>query len=196
MRRLIFLVEEYSMKVLLEGLLPRFFPDLTFLCAAHEGKQDLEKSIPRKLRAWREPGVRFIVIRDCDGDDCHKLKRRLVDMCQSNGRGDTIVRIACQELEAWYLGDPDALAKAFRDENLCSIGKRSRFRNPDSVAQPSRALVDLVPGFQKVSAARRMSKYLTRDSNISVSYQALVSAIAGAAVELESEYPTGNPGGR
>ena len=28
---------------------------LSFLCVAHEGKQDLEKSIPRKLRAWREP---------------------------------------------------------------------------------------------------------------------------------------------
>jgi hypothetical protein len=40
MNRLVFLVEEYSMKVLLEGLLPRLFPDLPFQCIPHEGKQD------------------------------------------------------------------------------------------------------------------------------------------------------------
>ena len=56
MNRIVFLLEEYSMKVLLEGLLPRLFPELPFLCIPHQGKQDLEKSIPRKLRAWREPG--------------------------------------------------------------------------------------------------------------------------------------------
>ena len=63
MRRIVFLLEERSMKVLLDGLLPRLFPDVAFLCVPHEGKQDLEKSLPRKLRAWREPGVRFVVLR-------------------------------------------------------------------------------------------------------------------------------------
>ena len=53
MRRIIFLLEEYSMKVLLDGLLPRLVPGLQFLCVPHEGKQDLEKSVPRKLRASR-----------------------------------------------------------------------------------------------------------------------------------------------
>jgi hypothetical protein len=57
MSRVIFLLEEYSMKVLLDGLLPRLFPDLQFLCVAHEGKQDLERSIPRKLRAKAARGV-------------------------------------------------------------------------------------------------------------------------------------------
>ena len=66
MNRIVFLLEEDSMKILLEGLLPRLFPGLQFLCIPHEGKQDLEKSIPRKLRAWREPGVRFSVVRPSD----------------------------------------------------------------------------------------------------------------------------------
>ncbi len=74
MSRVVFLLEEYSMKVLLEGLLPRLVPDLPFICVSHEGKQDLARSIPRKLRAWREPGVRFCVIRDNDGADCRALK--------------------------------------------------------------------------------------------------------------------------
>jgi len=50
---LVFLPEERSMKTFLEALLPRLFPDLAFFCIAHEGKSDLEKSIPRKLKGWR-----------------------------------------------------------------------------------------------------------------------------------------------
>lgn len=51
MSRLVFLLEDYSMKVLLDGLLPRLFPGLAFLCVPHEGKQDLDESLPRKLQA-------------------------------------------------------------------------------------------------------------------------------------------------
>lgn len=67
MRRIVFLLEERSMKILLDGLLPRLLPEVSFLCIPHEGKQDLEKSIPRKIRAWREPGICFVVMRDNDG---------------------------------------------------------------------------------------------------------------------------------
>jgi hypothetical protein len=35
------------MRVLLEGLPPRLFPQREFQCLHHEGKPDLEKSIPR-----------------------------------------------------------------------------------------------------------------------------------------------------
>ena len=125
MSRIVFLLEEYSMKVLLEGLLPRLFPGLPFLCVPHEGKQDLEKSIPRKLRAWREPGVRFCVIRDNDGADCRKLKQSLVALCNEGGHGDALVRIACQELEAWYFGAPDALAEVFGNEDLATTRQPS-----------------------------------------------------------------------
>ena len=58
MNRLVLLLEESSMQALLDGLLPRLFPTLQFLCVPHDGKTDLEQSVPRKLREWREPGVR------------------------------------------------------------------------------------------------------------------------------------------
>ena len=121
MSRIVFLLEDYSMKVLLDGLLPRLFPELSFLCVPHEGKQDLEKSLPRKLRAWREPGVRFVVVRDNDGADCRDLKSRLVALCASGGREDALVRIACQEVEAWYLGDPEALAAVYGEPTLRAL---------------------------------------------------------------------------
>jgi len=46
MRRVVFLVEERSMKTLLDGLLPRLIPGRSFICIPHEGKQDLEKAFP------------------------------------------------------------------------------------------------------------------------------------------------------
>ncbi len=72
--RLIFLLEEPSMKALLDGLLLRIFPDWIdgehFLCVPHEGKSDLDRSIPVKLRAWRIPDDRFVMVRDNDNTDC------------------------------------------------------------------------------------------------------------------------------
>ena len=177
MNKMVFLLEERSMKFLLEGLLPRIFPDMMFLCIAHEGKSDLAKSIPRKLRAWREPGVRFVVLQDKDQSDCVTLKQKLVTLCADAGRPDTLVRIVCHELEAWYLGEPDALAEAFGDERLRSIGRRARFRDPDSVQQPSRALKDLVPEFQRVNGARRISDFLSRERNTSTSFRTLLSGL-------------------
>ena len=177
MNRLVFLLEERSMKVLLEDLLPRLFPGLDFVCVTHEGKQDLEKSIPRKLRAWREPGVRFMVIRDNDGGDCRALKRRILGLCVEGGRSDTIVRIACQELEAWYLGDPEALVEAFGHESLRRISDKAKYRNPDEVQVPSHELAGLIPEFQKGSGARRMAVTLRREGNTSRSYQAFLEGV-------------------
>ena len=177
MGRVVFLLEEYSMKALLDGLLPRLFPELIFLCVPHDGKGDLEKSIPRKLRGWREPGVRFVVVRDNDRGDCLVLKRHLRELCAVQPEHDFLIRIACQELEAWYFGEPDALAKAFRKESLRGIGSRARFRKPDAIAYPARELTKLVPRYQKVSGARALAGHLTREGNGSPSFQAMMDGV-------------------
>ena len=182
MSRVVFLLEEESMKFLLEGLLPRLFPTLIFQCVTHQGKNDLESSVRRKLRAWREPEVRFVVLRDNDGADCVVVKQRLMEICREAGREDTLIRVVCEELESWYLGEPEALAEAFEDERLRRIGRRARFRNPDSVQRPSKALERLVPQFQKVSGARRMARFLSREGNRSPSFQVLMSGIDGLSV--------------
>ena len=177
MNKIVFLLEEPSMRTLLERMLPRMFPDTQFQFVAHGGRDSLEKSIRPKLRAWREPGARFVILRDNDGGDCIVLKERLARLCAESGRDDSLVRIACQELEAWYLGEPDALAAAFGDEKLGRIRRRSRFRNPDDVQKPSAALKDLIPDFNKADAAELMATHLSRERNISPSFQALITGL-------------------
>ena len=180
MSRIVFLLEEGSMSDLLEGLLPRLFPELSFLCVPHEGKQDLEKSIPRKLKAWREPGVRFVVVRDQDSADCRQVKAALVRLCQQAGRPDVdvLVRVVCQELEAWYIGEPKALGRAFPETRPGTLRalSRSRYRNPDAVDRPADVIGKLIPEFQKRSGAKRMADLLSRE-NPSHSFQVFVEGV-------------------
>ena len=177
MGRVIFLLEEPSMKALLDGLLPRLYPGLQFACITHEGKYDLEKSIPRKLRSWREPGVSFIIVQDNDNGDCLEAKRKLLEKCKEGNREDSLVRIVCQELEAWYIGEPDALAEAFGLERLRTIGNQSRYRDPDGIQKPSIAIKQLVPGFSKTNGARMMARRLSQERNRSRSFAVFIEGI-------------------
>jgi len=186
--RLIFLLEEASMKSLLDGLLPRLFPGWVegqqFLCVKHEGKSDLDTSIPRKLSAWRIPGDRFVIVRDNDGANCIDVKARLLALCSANGRPDTLVRLVCQELESWYVGDLTALSKAFENPKLDTPALRKRFAIPDGWQKPSVELRRLSPTFQKGSGARAMAACLRETGNLSRSYQVFVDGVRRVAEEM------------
>jgi len=177
MKKVVFLVEERSMKVLLSEMLPRLYPAMNFQCLEHEGKQDLDRSIPRKLANWREPNVRFVVVRDQDRNNCREIKTMLVESCHRAGRPDTLVRIACRELEAWYFGAPAAMAAAFETPQLQDLARKARFRDPDTIEKPSDELAKIVPSFQKVSGARVMGRHLERAENRSRSFQSLMEGL-------------------
>jgi hypothetical protein len=179
MSRVVFLLEEPSMKVYLEEYLPRLFPGLDFLCVKHEGKQDLEKSIPRKLRAWNEPGVRFVVVRDNDGADCLAVKKHLRKLCKEGRRPDTLIRIACQQLEAWHLGDFDSLAQAYAMPGILKKKSKAKYSNPDAIGNAAQELNRLIPEFRKVDGARRMGGILPTNTadNRSRSFQVFVEGL-------------------
>jgi hypothetical protein len=187
--RLVFLLEEPSTKYLLDGLLPRLMPGWVagqhFLRVPHEGKSDLDRSLPRKLAAWRVPGDRFVVLRDNDAAVCEDVKARLTRLCADSGRADTLVRLVCQELEGWYLGDLDALAQAFGDSRVCAPAVRKRFTDPDAWVKPSAELQRLLPAFQKGQAARRMGQALgDAGDNRSRSFQVFLEGVRRVASEM------------
>ena len=186
--RIVFLLEEPSMKILLDGLLPRLFPGWVegrhFQCIPHEGKSDLDKSIPIKLRAWRIPDDRFVIVRDNDSAACIDIKGRLRVVCIESGRPETLVRLVCQELESWYIGDLKALAAAFDDPKLDTPSLRKRFANPDEWHKPSVELQRLIPTFQKGGGARAMAACLREAGNISRSFQVFVGGVRRIAAEM------------
>jgi len=187
---LVFLLEERSMAALLEGLLPRLVPDhVAFKLIPHDGKTDLEKSIPRKLRAWQDPTARFIVVRDQDSADCLQVKSRLLDLCTAGARPEALVRIACRELEAWYLADLAAVDRAFGTQ-VASLQNTKKYRVPDRLGSPSHLLADLVPTFGKVGGARRLGPLLELDNPRSPSFAHFVRGVRRVVDEFEAD-PSG-----
>lgn len=186
--RVIFLLEEPSMKALLDGLLPRLFPgwmvERDFKCVPHQGKSDLDASIPRKLSAWRIPGDRFVIVRDNDNAACVALKARYRSLCEKAGRPETLIRLVCQELESWYLGDLAALATCFGNTKLNTPALRKRFSDPDSWQKPSVELARLLPSFQKIGAARAMAVHLGVGESRSTSFREFVDGVQRVASEL------------
>lgn len=185
--RIVFLLEEPSIKILLQGLLPRLFPGWVeyehFMCVAFEGKSDLDRNIPVKLKAWRVPGDRFVIVRDNDNAYCIDLMARLLEVCKANGRPDTLVRLVCQELESWYIGDIEALALAF-DPLLDTPALRKRFVDPDAWQKPSKELERLIPEFQKGSGARLMAQHLRETGNLSYSFNKFVEGLRRMAGQM------------
>ena len=185
MRKLVFLLEEPSMKELLDILLPKLLPPaIGFMTIPHEGKQDLEKSIPRKLRAWREPGVRFVIVRDRDSADCIRVKNELYRICVEAGRADSLVRIVCNELESWFLGDLVAVASAFNKPKVSRLVCKEKFRDPDAITNAAQEIKKIIPAYQKILGARSIAKYLDPKRNTSCSFHVFIEGVRRLVLEF------------
>ncbi len=186
--QIIFLLEERSMSEMLNVLLPRIIPEnITYKCIAHEGKQNLEKSIPRKLTALKNT-KRFIILRDKDSGDCIKIKQNLAQLCQQANRQDTLIRIPCHELEAWFLGDLEAVEKGFKIKQgeLSKLQNKKKYRNPDNIGSPKQELRKLVNNYQPINGSRTIAKHLNLDSNNSKSFQVFIQGLKKVIAELEN----------
>ena len=142
-----FLVEEPSAEAALKNLVPKLMgEDISFNIHVFQGKQDLLKNLPKRLRGYRHwlPYDRYIVVLiDKDQEDCAKLKQKLEQtahdegfITRSNsgpaGKFQVINRIAIEELEAWFFGDVVALQRAYRRVPKF-LDKSRKFRNPDTI---------------------------------------------------------------
>jgi hypothetical protein len=181
MRPIVFLLEEASMVELLRGVLPKIFPDWVenhhWIAIPHNGKSDLEASIPRKLRAWNLPEDRFVILRDNDGGDCRVHKRRLAALAVAKPEEHVLIRIVCQELESWFLGDLPAVAQAYPAAAHNLKANRRKYPDPDRMTNAADELRQLteVPG--KVARAKAISGGMTVETNLSHSFQVFVSGL-------------------
>ncbi len=188
MKELVFLLEEPSAKAMLDSLLPRILNEnIQFRCIPFEGKQDLEKQLVRKIRAYHNVNARFIVMRDQDSHpDCTVLKRRLLDLCNDSGKPDQcVVRIACMELETFYLADLQAVEQALQLQGLVAQQQSRKFRAPDRLGSPSKELKTLTrQRYEKVAGSRAIGKHLSLDNERSPSFRNLIAAIRRMENEL------------
>lgn len=188
MKELVFLLEEDSAKAMLESLLPRILdPQIKPRLIPFEGKQDLEKQMTRRMRGYINPAARFIVLRDQDSaPDCRTVKATLVAHCAAAGQaGKSLVRIACRELETFYLADMHAVEQALGIDRIVRLQAGAKYRDPDHLGNPSKELATLTKGrYQKVSGSREIGKHLDIENERSSSFKNLIRGIRRMEREL------------
>ena len=199
-------MEGPSEAAFLRGWFPRFLPRHLFNVIQHRGKgrlpgepssrpdprrEGLLDQLSAKLRAYGralDPATdRVLVFLDLDAADCGELKERLLrvlDACEP--RPFVLFRIAIEETEAFYLGDPTAIKKAFPQANL----RKLRSYVQDSICGTWEVFREVV-GAQsedKVRWAERMAPHLGiewrgRAANASPSFRQFCQALRRLAGE-------------
>ncbi len=182
---IVFLLEEESMRPVIDRMISTLHSDwvdgFDWLVLAFNGKSDLEKNIRPKMEGWGYNESTFIIVRDNDGGDCVALKERLVAMA-TNGSGHPFkVRIVCQELEAWFLGDLDAVERAYPGCGAAGLTKRAKYRIPDAVGNAASEIATITGESGKVGRAKQIAAELSLDeeANRSASFGLMLRTIRG-----------------
>jgi hypothetical protein len=182
---LVFCLEEPSARAMLEVLMPRLISTeytLEIEYIVFKGKQHLHKNLLNKIKYWQKQNSFFIVLQDQDSNDCKTLKHELEKICNQSGKNYTI-RIACHELENYFFGDLDAVAKALEIPSLERQKNNSKYRNPDNLGNACQELERLTKKrYQKIEGARAIAHHLNLvpGHNTSTSFHHLLQSIRTA----------------
>lgn len=204
LEKLIVLVEELSMEVALEQLLPKILAnvDVEFQIIRFQCKDDLLKKAPTRLKgyaSWLPDSHRILILVDRDDDDCGMLKAQLEDMAATAGlvtksaaahgqRFQVVNRIVIEELEAWFFGDWQAVQNAY-PHVPATIPKKAAFRDPDAIAGGTWEAMARVlkragyfqTGLLKLELARSVATHMDPARNSSRSFQIFMAAIMAAS---------------
>ena len=201
LEKLIVYVEEYSMELALEHLLPKLLGDVEFEIKRFQCKDDLLKQMPDRLKAyssWLPANWAIIVLLDRDDDDALQLKQNMENITAQagliskttagNGKCFQVVnRIAVEELEAWFFGDWTAVQAAYSRVPI-TIPQKAPYRNSDAIAGGTwKALERILKkagyfsgGLRKLELARAVAQHMEPVRNTSRSFQAFRGAVSAA----------------
>ena len=176
---IVFWLEEESAEKMLRGFIPRLLPDrITLRFRRFEGKQDMAKRLPVLMRKYQNPHARFVVIVDQDSHPHWRdIKGKLQTLCAGIWTFPVLIRIACHELESWYLGDLAAVERAL-EIPVARYQHMKKFRNPDRLNNAKQELQKLTAcQYRELDSAERIAPYLSLTDNYSCSFLQLVRGI-------------------
>lgn len=175
---MVVLTEERSSAEMIKRVIPKILPDmlpqLDLRVVEHRGIGDLKTKLPSLLRGW--PGdARFVVVCDRDRRDCREVKREILEIAQPYNR-PVLVRIACEELEAWYFGDLNAVSEAY-NVGLGHVARRRGYRDPDMIVDPKSKLRKLVPDLRQIEGGQLIGDRMVPGQNTSHSFNVLADGL-------------------
>ena len=177
---LVCLLEEPSAEEMLKAILPKILNEnINVKYIVFKGKQDLENNVIRKIKNWQTPDSCFLIMRDKDSGDCIRIKNDIKEKVKQTGKSDcTCIRIACHELESFYLGDLKAVCSGLGV--AIKAGQESRkYRQPDTLANAAEELIKITgKKYSKLRGSRSIAPYLKLDgSNKSHSFNVLLDGV-------------------
>ena len=149
---------------------------------SHSGRTDLQRSIRIKANA-RHFCSQMIVVHDLDAHpDCRELEQQILSIAQ-NATCRMTVRVVCSELESWFLGDLDAVAKAYNIRLEPLKANQAKLRDPDRLINAAEEFARLLKSagksFRKTDAASRIGAEidLTPGRNRSRSFNSMLKTL-------------------
>ncbi len=186
-----FLVEDRSTEQFLNIFLSRFLSkEIEFNIYTFNGKPDMLKKLPSRLKAysnWLPEDMIIFIIIDKDNEDCFQLKEKLEEIvCASglyskskplNKKWNVVTRIIIEELESWYIGDWEAVCKAYPKLNP-DIIKKSKFRDPENIKGGVWEALEKIfqkhgyfkTGIRKIELAKLVAPNVDPNRNVSRSF--------------------------
>lgn len=166
---------------------------------ADPAKRVLLDQLPRLLRGYgKTPGIdAVVVVLDTDKRDCASFLadlKALAAACKPAPK--TIFRLAIEEVEAWYLGDRQALAQAYPRARPPVLNRYAQ----DSICDTWELLADAIhpggssairqagwplPGQVKHEWAERIGPLLAPERNVSPSFIKLRDGLRRLVTESE-----------
>jgi len=196
MQHIEFHVEEESMRALLDVLLPRIAPSLSFKVYAYQGKPDMLRKLKNRMlgyKRWLPEYYKIFILIDRDKDDCTALKQELENIASLSGLNtktrsgssdcswQVVNRIVIEELEAWYFGDWEAVINAYPE---AAPKPRRQVANPDGLSDTWEQFERIMKrkgyfksGLRKIEAARNIGAYIEPERQKSPSFIAFYDAI-------------------
>jgi len=194
-----FLVEEASLQVALDNLLPSILGEyITFQIHPYQGKKNMLLKLPGRLKGykqWLPDDWRIVVLIDEDREDCIKLKQQLEDIAADVGLVtktaagtdrpfQVLNRLVIEELEAWFFGDVEAICAAYPRISP-NLAQQAKYRNPDAVEGGTWEALERElkkkgyhpGGLSKLMAAREISQHMNPERNTSHSFQVFRDAL-------------------
>lgn len=211
--RIDILLEEESAQIVLRRLAPGILAGadvevrVLLLPGIKSSRSKAREKLEARLRSYAGMikdghNIGVMILIDRDQDDCKKLKQELESVSKRVGlntktspRGDrfhVVNRIAVEELEAWYFGDPAALKAAYPQLGTDALQKHSRA--PDAIKKDTKEkFLNLLEkaGYyhghpMQMDIADRISPHMQPDINTSPSFNHFVEGMKALAKQLLS----------
>lgn len=135
----------------------------------YRGKEDLISSLEKTIPTLSKRVDFIIIVIDQDKQDCLQLKEKLkskMSKCQCKYK----IRIACYELESWFLGDMNAITQCSSRFKKDFFQNKQKYHQVDGIIKPSKVIEEIIPDWKekydsKPKFAKEMARHVCLTSN-------------------------------